>query len=101
MENKLKGKGGLNIDVKSLSHTSLVEVIKKLKGSNYPELLRLAQKELVERLKLERKGIDNKKIATILVANEYGVAKKKLIAEEWADAIGITRKEFLELIGKR
>lgn len=99
MENKPKGKCGINIDVQSLSHTSLVEVIQKLKGSNYPELLRLAQKELVERLK-RIKGFDNKKIATILVANEYGVAKKKLIAEEWADAIGITRKEFLELIGK-
>ena len=99
MENKSKGKSGLNIDVKSLSHISLVEVIQKLKGSNYPELLRLAQKELVERLK--RKGFDNKKIATILVANEYGIAKKKLIAEEWADVIGITKKEFLELIGKR
>ena len=99
MENKPKVKCGINIDVQSLSHTSLVEVIQKLKGSNYPELLRLAQKELVERLK--RKGFDNKKIATILVANEYGVAKKKMIAEEWVDAIGITRKEFLELIGKR
>lgn len=99
MGNKLKGKGGVSIDVKSLSHTNLVEVIKQLRGSDYPELLRSAQKELVERLK--RKGFDNKKIANILVANVYGTAKKRLIAEEWANALGITKKEFIELIEKR
>src|SRR3989339_1245758 len=99
MESKPKGKGGISIDVKSLSHINLVTVIQELRGSSHAELFKSAQKELVERLK--RKGFDNKKIAAILVANEYGVAKKKLIAEEWADAIGITRKEFLELIGKR
>lgn len=99
MENKPKGKGGISIDVKSLSHINLVTVIQELRGSNYPELLKTARKELVERLK--RKGFDNKKIAAILVANVYGVAKKKLIAEEWADAMEITKKEFLELIGRR
>ena len=99
MENKPKGEGGISIDVKSLSHINLVEVIKQLRGSDYPDLLKAAQKELVERLK--RKGFSNKKIAEILVANVYDVAKKRLIAEEWADAMGITKKEFLELIGKR
>ncbi|MBI5560016.1 MAG: hypothetical protein HY883_01925 [Deltaproteobacteria bacterium] len=98
MERK-EDKSGINIDVKSLSHASLVEVIKELRGSNYPGLLRKAQKELVERLK--RKGIDNKKIAAILIANVYGTAKKKLIAEEWAEALGVTKEKFLELIGKR
>ena len=100
MEGKSKDRGGtINIDVKSLSHTSLVEVIKELRGSNYPELLKKAQKELVERLK--RKGFDNKKIAAILVANVYGSAKKRLITEEWADALGITKDEFLKVIGKK
>ena len=99
MGNKPKGEGGISIDVKSLSHINLVTVIQKLRGSSHPELLKAAQKELVDRLK--RKGFDNNKIAAILVANEYGVAKKKLIAEEWADVMGITKKEFLELIGNR
>lgn len=99
MDNKSNSKGTVNIDVKSLSHTTLVEIIEELKGSNYQELLKKARKELIERLK--RKGYENKKIATILVANEYGKAKKKLIAHEWAGVLGITKDEFLELIGLR
>lgn len=98
MESKPKGEGGISIDVKSLSHFNLMTVIQELRGSNHPELFKSAQKELVERLK--RKGFGNKKIAEKLVANVYGVAKKKVIAEEWADALGITKKGFLQLIGK-
>lgn len=97
MENKPEGNGGINIDVKSLSHTGLVEIIQELKGSKYPELLRMAQKELVERLK--KKGFNNQKIAVLLTTNVYGLAKKKAIAKEWADALGLTKEEFLQLIG--
>ena len=89
----------VNIEVKSLSHTALVEIIEELKGGNYPELLKNARKELAGRLKL--KGFDNKKIAAILVANVYGRVKKRLIAQEWADALGITKDEFLQLIGMK
>jgi len=99
MEDRPKRDGVISIDVKSLSHTNLVEVIQKLKDSEHPELLRMAQKELVERLK--QKGFTNKKIATLLTINVYGVAKKKAIATEWADALEITKEEFLQLIGKR
>jgi len=96
---KTKGKGVVNIDVKSLSHTTLVEIINELKGGDYPELLKNARKELVERLKL--KGFNNRKIAAILVANVYGRTKRKLIAQEWAESLGITKDEFLELIGMK
>jgi len=99
MESKPKEKGGISIDVKLLSHTNLVEVIQKLRGSEYPELLQMAQKELVDRLK--QKGFNNQKIATLLTTNVYGTAKKRAIAEEWANALGVTKKEFLRLIGKR
>src|SRR3989304_4276973 len=57
MENKPKEKEVINIDVKSLSHTNLVGVIQKLRGSEYPELLQMAQKELVDRLK--QKGVNH------------------------------------------
>lgn len=93
---KNEPKVGINIDVKSLSHTNLVTVIQELRSSNYPELLKMARNELIERLK--RKGFSNKKISKILVANEYGMAKKKSVAKEWAELLGITKKEFLELI---
>lgn len=97
MEDDPKAEGDINIDVKSLSHANLVEIIQELKGSNYPNLLRKAQRELVERLK--GKGYDNQKVATLLATNVYGVTKKKEIAKEWAEALDITKEEFLKLIG--
>jgi broad-specificity NMP kinase len=97
VENKSEGEEGISIDIRSLSHANLVEIIQELKGSKYPELLQKAQKELVERLK--KKGFNNQKIVTLLTTNVYGVTKKKTIAKEWADALGITKEEFIRLIG--
>lgn len=97
MEDDPKAEGEISIDVKSLSHTNLVEIIQELKGSKYQELLRKAQKELVERLK--KKGFNSQKIAVLLTTNVYGVTKKKAIAEEWAEALGIAKGEFLRLVG--
>lgn len=99
MHFKSKSKGAVKIDVKTFSHENLVKIIEELKGSDYPELLNDVRTELVGRLK--RKGFDNKKIASILVANVYGKVKKKLIAEEWAPALGITKEEMLKLIGMK
>ena len=96
---KIKGKGSVNIDVKSLSHESLVKVIAELKDSDYQGLRNSAMKELVARFRC--KGAANAKIAKILVANEYGQAKKRLIANDWADALGITKEDFLRLIGMK
>ncbi len=95
----MNNKGSLHIDVKSLSHTNLVKIIEELKYSDYQELLDKARYELIERLK--RKGFDNRKIATILVANVYGRRKKRLIAQDWADALELTVEEFLNFIGMR
>lgn len=99
MAEKLKDKGSVNIDVKSLSHESLVKVIEGLTDSDYKELRNSAMKELVARLR--SKGFPNVKIAKILVANEYGRAKRRLIADDWADALGITKEDFLRLIGMK
>lgn len=35
----------------------------------------------------------------MLATNVYGVTKKKEIAKEWAEALDITKEEFLKLIG--
>lgn len=99
MAGKIKGKGSVDIDVKSLSHENLVKVIAELKDSDYQELRNSAMKELVARLRC--KGIANEKIAKILIANEYGRVKKRLIADDWADALGITKDDFLRLIGMK
>jgi hypothetical protein len=88
----------LSIDVASLSHQNLVEMIKQLEGSPYPTLRKKAQKEIVKRLK--EKGSDNGEIARLLVSNVYGARKRSYIAKEWAEALGISKDEFLRIIRK-
>ncbi len=95
---KDKNNDFLNIEVASLSHENLVDVIKQLNDSTHATVRKKAQKELVNRLK--EKGFSNKKIATILTSNVYGIKKRLLIAKEWAEALEISIEEFLRLIGK-
>lgn len=99
MDRKTSNQNSFNVDVKNLSHINLVELIEQLKESNHTNLLEEAKKELVERLK--KKDFSNQKIATILITNVYGVLKKKKIASEWANALGISKEEFLKFIGMR
>ncbi len=89
---------GIDVDLNSLSPEGLVDLIQQLEGSRHLELRKRAQKELVDRLKKE--GFTSQKIAVLLTTNVYGMAKKKAIAKEWADALGVTPKEFLRFIGK-
>jgi hypothetical protein len=86
----------LNIDVSSLSHENLVEIIKQLKDGAYEKTRKKAQKELVRRLK--EKGFDNKIIVKILTGNLYGTRKRLAIAKEWAEALEISEEEFIKLI---
>lgn len=89
---------GIDVDLDSLSPEGLVDLIQRLEGSRHLKLRRRVQKELVDRLKKE--GFTSQKIAVLLTTNVYGLAKKKAIAKEWADALGVTPKEFLRFIGK-
>lgn len=97
----MKRKNGNNffdIDVSSLSHENLVEIIKQLENSKYAMVRKKAQKELIMRLK--ERGFSNKRIASILVSNVYGKKKRIAIAKEWAEALEISNEEFLRLIGE-
>jgi hypothetical protein len=67
-------------------------------GKPHLGLRKRAQKELVERLR--KQGFKLQRIAVLLTTNVYGVAKKRDIAKEWADALGVTPNEFMQLIGK-
>jgi hypothetical protein len=91
-------KDGLDVDLKSLSSEGLVELIQQLEGSRHPGLRKRAQKELVQRLK--KQGFSSLRIAVLLTTNVYGMAKKRAIAKEWADALGVTPNEFMQFIGK-
>ena len=89
---------GLDVDLKSLSSEGLVELIQQLEGSRHLGLRKRAQKELVDRLK--EQGFSSQRIAILLMTNVYGIVKKRAIAKEWADALGVTPNEFMRLIGK-
>ncbi|MBI3811453.1 MAG: hypothetical protein HY283_04520 [Nitrospirae bacterium] len=91
-------KDGLDVDLKSLSSEGLVELIQQLEGSRHHGLRKRAQKELVDRLKGQ--GFTSQRIAILLTTNVYGVVKKRAIAKEWADALGVTPNELMRLIGK-
>ncbi len=95
---KRNGNNFFDIDVTSLSHENLVEIIKQLEDSKYVMVRRKAQKELVKRLK--EKGFKNKQIAMILISNVYGERKRLSIGKEWAGALEISLEEFLKLIGR-
>lgn len=92
-----KNEESLSVELSSLSHSNLVELIGFLENSPYSVLRKKAQKELVRRLK--EKGFDNKSIAKLLVSNVYGRREKILIAKEWAEALEISSDAFLKLIG--
>lgn len=96
MKDKNQSESFLNIDVSSLSHENLVEVIKQLKDSPHVAVRKKAQKELVKRLK--EKGFNDKRIAKILTSNVYGTRKRLAIAKEWAEAFEISKEEFIKLI---
>jgi hypothetical protein len=89
---------GLDVDLKLLSPEGLVELIQQLEESRHLGLRKRAQKELVGRLR--KQGFKLQRIAVLLTTNVYGVAKKREIAKEWADALGVTPNEFMQLIGK-
>ena len=98
MNTKNEDEDFFSMDVSSLSHENLVEIIEQLKDSAYVTVRKKAQKELVKRLK--KKGFDNKRIATILTNNVYGIRKRLAIAKEWAEALEISKDEIMKLIGK-
>jgi hypothetical protein len=51
------------------------------------------------RLARER-GLTDAQILTVLVANEYGAAKRRALIREWAAALGLSEEEAL-LIAKK
>ena len=89
---------GIDVDLGSMSSEGLVDLIQQLEVSRHIGLRKRAQKELVDRLK--KQGFTDQRIAVLLTTNVYGLAKKKAIAKEWADALGVKPNEFMRVIGK-
>lgn len=88
----MEGGSGWSVDVKSLSHDQLAQLIAQLEGSEHVQQRLELQREFIERLRA--RGLDNGKIIATLV---FGVAKGALrdkIAAGWAPAFGLSVREF-------
>lgn len=88
----------IDVDLGSMSSEGLVDLIQKLEGSRHSSLQKRARKELVDRLKKE--GFTVQRLAVLMTRNVYGMTKKRAIAKEWADSLGVTPNEFMKFIGK-
>jgi len=81
-----------NLNVKSLSHQQLVEILRELQNTPYVEIVRDLRKELVERLK--SRGVE---VPEIIKRLSYAVPRgRKLneVAGDWAETLGTTVEEF-------
>jgi hypothetical protein len=81
-----------NLNVKSLSHQQLVEILRELQDTPYVEIVRDLRKELVERLK--SRGVE---VPEIIKRLSYAVPRgRKLneVAGDWAETLGTTVEEF-------
>jgi len=83
-----------NLDLKSLSHQRLVEILKELQDTPHIEVVGDLRRELVDRLK--SRGMDNTEIIKKL---SFGVrrgrgSKLTEVANDWAETLGMTVKDF-------
>lgn len=85
---------GWSIDVESCSTEQLVELAKQLKGSEHRAQLLAIQREMVARLR--KAGFSDQKIVDALIANAWA-GDRAALAKEWAEALGMTEKEFKRL----
>ena len=86
---------GWNIDVRSLSNKELAEALDLLKNSKHKDVHLTLKAELIRRCR--EKNLSNVVIVDYLL---FGVAvwnKRKDIAEDWADILGLTVEEFLKI----
>lgn len=88
----MNGGSGWDIDVKSCSHEQLAALLEQLAGSEHKDVQRRIRQELVNRAR--QRGLADQQIIGRLV---LGVSKgrgRDEIAADWADAFGITEKDF-------
>jgi hypothetical protein len=81
-----------NLNVKSLSHQKLVEILTELKDTPYVELVRDLRKELVDRLRA--RGMNTPEIVRRLSFSVPRGIELSEVASDWAESLEITPAEF-------
>lgn len=88
---------GWDLDVESASDQQLYEALRLLKGGKHEKKELIIKKELIKRVK--NHNWTNERIINYLI---WGVPKgnrRNEIAEDWAEAIGVSIQEFKNIMG--
>lgn len=83
---------GWDIDVKSCSHEQLAALLEQLSGSEHKDVQQQIRRELVDRAR--QRGLSDHQIISRLVMGVPKGARRNEIAEDWADAFGISASDF-------
>jgi len=81
-----------NLDIKSLSHQQLVEILRNLQDTQHIEIVRDLRNELIARLRT--RGFDTTAIIRRLSYAVPRGTKLSEIATDWAESLGVTAAEF-------
>jgi len=85
-------KPGWEIDVKSCSHEQLAALLKLLAGDEQKDIQRQIRRELIDRARA--RGLTDQQIISRLILGVPKGASRNEVAEDWADAFGISVKDF-------
>jgi hypothetical protein len=88
-----------SVDVQSLSHQNIVELLRELKDSPNSLIVSNLRKELVDRLRL--RGMDSAQIIKRLANGVVRGRKLNEVAKDWAPALGVTVEEFKRIADAR
>ncbi|OGQ78261.1 MAG: hypothetical protein A3F90_00525 [Deltaproteobacteria bacterium RIFCSPLOWO2_12_FULL_60_19] len=87
------------VDVKSLSHNQIVDLLEKLQGSGRQDIILSLRQELIGRARI--RGLSDAEIVKSLSRGVPRGLRLQEVAKEWAEALGLTVEEFKRIANVR
>ena len=88
-----------NVDVKSLSHNQIVDLLERLQGSGQQDIILSLRQELISRARI--RGLSDAEIVKSLSRAVPRGLRLQEVAKEWAEALGWTVEEFKRIANVR
>lgn len=83
------------VDVKSLSHQELVDLLKQLDVSKHKEVIESLRRELIDRSRA--RGLSNQKIIRLIALGIPRGRRLNELAKTWAEILGVSVDEFKQI----
>ena len=80
------------VDVKSLSHQALVDLLKQLNASKHREVIESLRRELIDRSRT--RGLSNQEIIKLIALGIPRGRRLNELAKTWAEILGVSVEEF-------